>query len=176
MVDMTRVPPWKRNLGMVFQHYAIFPHMNVAENIGYGLRLRKLPKDEIREKVGHLLKLVGLAGMEQRAVIRLSGGEQQRVALPRSLALAPDLLFLDEPFINLDPIYQNKVQKYLKDYTNNGGTIFMCTHLLEIAEKLCTRIAILDHGKIVGLGNIASLRKTPKEDLSDIFMRLVKSR
>jgi len=84
------------------------------------------------------------------------------------------LLFLDEPFINLDPIYQRKVKDYLLKFANNGGTVFMCTHILEIAEKLCSRVVIMDKGKVIAEGSIQELKKHEKEDLDQIFLRLVK--
>ena len=108
--DVGEVPPWRRHLGMVFQQYANFPHMNVAENVAYGLRRRGLGKPESRARVEELLALVGLSGFEERRVTQLSGGEQQRVAIARALAPRPELLLLDEPLAALDEKIRREMQ------------------------------------------------------------------
>src|SRR5206468_427825 len=100
--DVAKVPPWRRNLGMMFQQYAVFPHMNVAENVGYGLKVRRAPRQEIARRVAAMIDLVGLAGLADKSVTHLSGGEQQRVALARALAPSPRMLLLDEPLSALD--------------------------------------------------------------------------
>ena len=100
--DVTRWPPWDRNLGMVFQNYALWPHMTVFDNVAFGLVERRVPRDEVRRRVAEALEKVGLAGMEGRFPSQLSGGQQQRVALARALVVRPRLLLLDEPFSNLD--------------------------------------------------------------------------
>ena len=100
--DITREPPWKRNTGLVFQSYALFPHLSVADNVAFGLRMRKLPQPEIAAKLGEVLRLVRLEGLADRLPRELSGGQQQRVALARALVIEPDILLLDEPLSNLD--------------------------------------------------------------------------
>jgi len=95
--------------------------------------------------------------------------------LAAALIHGPGLLLLDEPFINLDPIYQRRVREYLRDYVEGGGTVFMCTHILEIAERLCTRVAIIDRGRIVGEGTLDQVRRWEGEALEDVFMRLVEA-
>jgi ABC-2 type transport system ATP-binding protein len=130
----------------------------------------------IEKKVKNWMDFLDLWERSETLCRDLSKGTRQKLMIAAAALHKPKILFLDEPFINLDPIYQKKVQNYLLDYIKNGGTIFMCTHLLEMAEKLCTRVAIMDHGKIVGKGDIKSLKKSPKEDLSDAFLRLVKSK
>jgi ABC-2 type transport system ATP-binding protein len=131
---------------------------------------------DIDKRVKHWMEFLDLWERSNTLCRDLSKGTRQKLMIAAAAIHEPKLLFLDEPFINLDPIYQKKIQDFLKGYIKNGGTIFMCTHLLEIAEKLCTCIAIMDHGKIVGMGNIESLKQEPEEDLNAIFMRLVKSR
>src|SRR5438093_2265288 len=148
--DVEGVPPWRRNLGMVFQHYAIFPHMTVAQNVGYGLRVRRRPAVEIGEKVARLLTLVGLAGMAAKNVTLLSGGEQQRVALARALVLEPSLLLLDEPLPALDEKIRREMQAELKHIQQKTGTTFLyVTHDQEEALTMSDRIAVLNRGSCV---------------------------
>ena len=170
--DMTSVPPWKRNLGMVFQHYAIFPHMNVGANIAYGLRLRKKGSTEIEAKVDNLLKLVGLAGMQERAVTRLSGGEQQRVALARSLALEPDLLLLDEPLSALDEKIRREMQTELKRIQHQTQTTFIyVTHDQEEALTMSDRIAVINQGRCVQCDRPEALFQRPRSRFVAEFFR-----
>jgi ABC-2 type transport system ATP-binding protein len=103
----------------------------------------------------------------------MSKGMRQKVMLAAAFIHEPELLFLDEPFINLDPLYQKRVQEYLREYLEDGGTVFMCSHLLEIAERLCSRVAVVKRGSVVGLGTLAELRRPGEEGLGDVFMRLV---
>jgi len=145
--DVAGVSPWKRNLGMVFQQYAVFPHMTVAENVGYGLKVRRLPADDVRTKVGDMLRLVGLAGMEDKNATLLSGGEQQRVALARALVLRPDMLLLDEPLSALDEKIRREMQGELKHLQQQTGTTFLyVTHDQEEALTMSDRIAVLNRG------------------------------
>ena len=103
----------------------------------------------------------------------LSKGQRQKVMLACAFIHEPRLLFLDEPFANLDPIYQRKCRKWLLAHVANGGTIFMCSHVLEVAERLCTRLAIIDHGKVLASGTISDLKESKSETLEDVFIRLV---
>ena len=103
----------------------------------------------------------------------LSKGQKQKVMLASAFIHEPKLLFLDEPFANLDPIYQRKCRKWLLNHVERGGTIFMCSHVLEVAEKLCTRMAILDNGKVLASGKVGDLKKSSTESLEDVFIRLV---
>ena len=148
--DVGEVPPWRRHLGMVFQQYANFPHMNVAQNVAYGLRRRGLSRAEIRARVAELLDLVGLAGFEERRVTQLSGGEQQRVAIARALAPRPELLLLDEPLAALDEKIRREMQGELTKIQEATGTTFVyVTHDQEEALTMSDRIAVLNRGRCV---------------------------
>ena len=148
--DVGDVPPWRRRLGMVFQQYANFPHMNVAQNVAYGLRRRGLNRAEIGSRVAELLDLVGLAGFEQRRVTQLSGGEQQRVAIARALAPRPELLLLDEPLAALDEKIRREMQGELTNIQEATGTTFVyVTHDQEEALTMSDRIAVLNRGRCV---------------------------
>ena len=103
----------------------------------------------------------------------LSKGQRQKVMLAGAFIHEPRLLFLDEPFVNLDPIYQRKCRELLMEHIADGGTIFLCSHILEVAERMCTRVAVIDQGKVLAAGTLDNLRENPDEDLEDIFIRLV---
>ena len=170
--DMAGVPPWQRNLGMVFQSYAVFPNMNVAQNVGYGLRIRKLDGAAIERKVDALLALVGLDGMAGRSVVTLSGGEQQRVALARSLAPEPALLLFDEPLSALDEKIRREMQDELKRIQRKTGTTFVyVTHDQEEALTMSDRIAVLDYGVCVQCDAPEALFRRPRTVFVARFFR-----
>jgi ABC-type Fe3+/spermidine/putrescine transport system ATPase subunit len=148
--EVQGVPPWERGLGMVFQHYALFPHMDVGQNVAYGLRLQRTTRKASRERVGSLLKLVGLEGAEKRRVTLLSGGEQQRVALARALATEPPILLLDEPLGALDEKIRREMQVELKSIQRRSGTTFLyVTHDQEEALTMSDRVAVMHDGRIL---------------------------
>lgn len=126
-----------------------------------------------KNKIRYWLDFFDLYDRRNTLCKDLSKGNVQKLMLAAALITETEILFLDEPFINLDPIYQLKVQNCLQAYLNNGGTIFMCTHILEIAEKLCTRVAVLNKGEIIRIGKLSELRSSATESLTDIFLRLV---
>ncbi len=170
--DMTGVPPWERNLGMVFQHYAIFPHMTVSQNVGYGLALRKLSAAERSEKVAAMLRLVGLAGMEGKNATLLSGGEQQRVALARALVLQPALLLLDEPLSALDEKIRREMQTEIKHIHQKAGTTSLyVTHDQEEALTMSDRIAVLNRGQCVQCDAPERLYRRPRTRFVAAFFR-----
>ncbi len=170
--DMAGVAPWRRNLGMVFQHYAVFPHMSVAGNVGYGLRVRRLPAAEAAERVAAMLRLVGLEGMGTKNVTLLSGGEQQRVALARALILGPALLLLDEPLSALDEKIRREMQTELKRIHRETGTTFIyVTHDQEEALTMSDRIAILNRGTCVQCDAPERLYRRPKTRFVARFFR-----
>jgi ABC-type Fe3+/spermidine/putrescine transport system ATPase subunit len=170
--DVTDLPPWRRELGMVFQQYANFPHMTVAQNIGYGLRRRNLDRDAIRKRVFELLALVSLPGFEERPVTRLSGGEQQRVAIARALAPRPRLLLLDEPLSALDEKIRREMQAQLKDIQRATGTTFVyVTHDQEEALTMSDRVAVLNWGHLVQVDEPHALFRRPKTKFVAGFFR-----
>ena len=155
--DVTQLPSFKRNTGMVFQNYALWPHMKVRENVAYGLEVRKIPKDEVDRRVQDVIDLVGLKGMGDRFPNQLSGGQQQRVALARVLVIEPDILLLDEPLSNLDAKLRVEMREEIKDIQRKLGiTTIYVTHDQEEAMAVSDRIAIQNYGKIMQVG-------TPKE-------------
>lgn len=170
--DVSGVPPWERGIGMVFQSYAVFPHMNVEENVGYGLRMHRRPKAQMRRRVTELLGLVGLAGTEGRDVTTLSGGEQQRVALARALALAPPILLLDEPLSALDEKIRREMQAELKRIQKQTGTTFVyVTHDQEEALTMSDRIAVIDRGECVQCDVPRTLFRRPRTRFVAGFFR-----
>ncbi|SFC85941.1 ABC transporter ATP-binding protein [Tropicimonas isoalkanivorans] len=148
-IAMTQTPAHRRPVNTVFQRYALFDHMNVARNVGYALEIAGRDKREIRTRVGEMLELVGLTGMEKRSISQLSGGQQQRVALARALAGKPKLLLLDEPLSALDKNLRQKMQHELKTIQRELGIGFVfVTHDQEEALTMSDRIAVLAHGQI----------------------------
>jgi sulfate transport system ATP-binding protein len=147
--DVTRHPLGKRDVGFVFQNYALFPHQTVAENIGFALSVRKRPRSEIQERVGTLLDLVQLGGFEQRRPHELSGGQRQRVALARALAAEPSILLLDEPFGALDAKVRKDLRRWLRAlHERTHVTTLLVTHDAEEAMEIADRIVVLRDGRV----------------------------
>lgn len=160
---VAHIPPYERNIGMVFQNYALWPHMKISENVAYGLRIKKFPKSEIREKVNRTLGLVNLKGLEDRYPGQLSGGQQQRVALARALVLNPDVLLLDEPLSNLDAKIRLQVRAEIRKLQKELGiTTIYVTHDQEEALTLSDRIAVLNQGKLQQTGTPLDLYEKPE--------------
>jgi len=165
------LPIEKRNIGLVFQDYALFPHLNVFENIAFGLRVRKYTKKEIKERVEELLDLVRLNTYEKRRIQDLSGGEQQRVALARALAISPDLLLLDEPLSYLDAKLRISLREELKKIQKKLGiTTLYVTHDQEEALSLSDRIAVMFDGKIYQVDAPENIYHHPKNKYVAEFM------
>jgi iron(III) transport system ATP-binding protein len=160
--DVTAVPPWKRDIGMVFQSYALWPHMTVAQNVAFGLEERRLPRAEIRRKAGNALSLVGLGELADRRPHQLSGGQQQRVALARTLAIEPRVLLLDEPLSNLDARLRVHMRHELGQLQKRLGitTIFV-THDQEEALTTSDRVAVMHAGVIQQVGTPMDLFDRP---------------
>jgi len=156
-------PPYERNIGMVFQNYALWPHMTVAGNVTYGLRLRKLPTGEIGARLAEGLRKVNLTGYESRYPGQLSGGQQQRVALARALVLNPDLLLLDEPLSNLDAKIRVQVRAEIKKLQRQLGiTTIYVTHDQEEALSLSDRVAVMKDGRVQQVGAPKELYERPR--------------
>ena len=160
--DVTRLPPERRNIGIVFQNYAVFPHMTVAGNVGYGLKLRKTPKAEIHRKVRDALVQVDLDGYEDRTPNELSGGEQQRVALARVIVLEPRLLLLDEPLSALDKRLRDEMRVWLKQLQSDLGiTTIYVTHDQDEALSLSDRLAVMKDGRVQQIGTPLEVYEEP---------------
>jgi len=157
------VPPNRRDMAMVFQSYAIFPHLNVLENITYGLRIKKLAAAEIRRKADEVMKLTQLTGLEDRAPNQLSGGQQQRVALARALVVEPKVLLFDEPLSNLDAKLREEMRFEIRDLQKRLGiTAIYVTHAQEEALVMSDRIAIIHQGKLAQLGTPEEIYERPR--------------
>jgi len=160
--DITHRPPNRRNVGMVFQSYALFPNMSVADNIGFGLRIRKRPKDQISRRVGQLLELIHLEGRGDRYPWQLSGGQQQRVALARALAIEPQVLLLDEPLSALDAKIRVALRKEIRSIQRQLGiTTVYVTHDQEEALSLSDRVVVMSEGRIEQIGAPADIYNFP---------------
>jgi len=171
--DVRDVPVHQRNFGLVFQDQALFPHKNVFENIAFGLRMQRLPKDEIRQRVAEVLHLVGMVRFEKRDVNQLSGGEQQRVALARSLAPRPRLLMLDEPLGSLDRTLRERLMNELRTILKGAGvTAIYVTHDQQEAFAVADRVVIMDQGRKVQEGEPEEVYQRPATELVARFLGL----
>jgi iron(III) transport system ATP-binding protein len=160
--DVTHQLANQRNIGFVFQNYALFPHLSIGENVAYGLRVRNLPEAEIAKRVGEVLALVGLAGYEQQFSNQLSGGEQQRVALARAIVIRPRVLLFDEPLSNLDAKLRVQMRHEIRDLQRRLAiTTLYVTHDQEEAMAVSDRIAVMNQGAIVQEGSAADLYHRP---------------
>lgn len=165
--DICEVPAYKRELNTVFQKYALFPHMNVYDNIAFGLKIKKMSKDVIDQKVMKMLKLIGLEGFENKDVTLLSGGQQQRVAIARALVNNPSIMLCDEATSALDSMTTHSILKLLKDINEKMGvTIVLITHSLAVAELICDNVVVIDEGKIVEEGKTEDIFANPQSDVA----------
>jgi putrescine transport system ATP-binding protein len=161
-VDVTSMPPYERPVNMMFQSYALFPHMSVRKNVAFGLRQDRLPKSEIGDRVGEILKLVRMESYAERMPHQLSGGQRQRVALARSLVKRPKLLLLDEPLAALDRKLREHTQFELINIQESLGVTFVVvTHDQEEAMTLASRIGVMNHGEIVQVGSPSDIYEYP---------------
>jgi sulfate transport system ATP-binding protein len=167
----TGLPPQRRNVGFVFQHYAAFKHMTVRDNVGFGLRIRKRPKAEIRRRVDELLHLVQLDGLAERYPAQLSGGQRQRMALARALAVEPQVLLLDEPFGALDARVREELREWLRRLHDEVHvTTVLVTHDQEEAMEVASRIVVMNHGRIEQVGTPAELYEQPATEFVMSFV------
>jgi iron(III) transport system ATP-binding protein len=169
--DVTRLPPWSRNVGLVFQSYALWPHMTVAGNVAFGLERRKIRRAEIARRVADALALVGLTAFADRRPSQLSGGQQQRVALARTLVIEPEVLLLDEPLSNLDARLRVDMRVELRQLQRKLGiTAIYVTHDQEDANAVADRIAVLDQGRIQQMGTPLALYDRPANRFVATFL------
>ena len=169
--DILALAPERRGMAMVFQSYALWSHMNVAQNIGYGLKLRGFSKAEVTERVGNLLAMLGLQGYEQRPVAELSGGQRQRVALGRALAVEPKILLLDEPLSNLDARIRLQMRHEIRSIQKKLGlTAILVTHDREEAMVMADQVVILDQGRIAQIGTPEAVFQRPTSPFVAAFM------
>ena len=160
--EISTLPPWKRDVGMVFQSYALWPHMTVGDNVAFGLRERRLPRAEIKRRVDAALNFVGLSSQIDRRPSQLSGGQQQRVALARTIAIEPKILLLDEPLSNLDAKLRVQVRRELRTLQKSLGlTTVIVTHDQEEANTICDRVAVMNEGKVQQVGTPTELYEHP---------------
>jgi putative spermidine/putrescine transport system ATP-binding protein len=169
--ELTAIHPARRGLGIVFQSYALFPHMTAAENVAFGLEMRKVPRPERAERVRAALAMVGLAGFEERYPRRMSGGQQQRVALARALVIRPSVLLLDEPLSNLDAKLREDMQIELRQIQRNlGTTTILVTHDQNEAMSLSDRIVVMNQGRIEQIGTPQETYERPASTFVSQFL------
>jgi iron(III) transport system ATP-binding protein len=168
----TFVQPEKRNVGMVFQSYAVWPHMNVFDNVAYPLKFKKMSKDKIREEVMNILAAVELQGMELRKSNELSGGQQQRVALARGLVMKPRILLLDEPLSNLDAKLREKMRRDIRKIQQEFKlTMVYVTHDQREAFQMSDIVMVMNHGKVEQIGTPDEIQKNPKSTFVAEFIK-----
>lgn len=161
----------KANIGIVPESESPPSFLTPTEFLQFVARLRGL--EDLDEQVEYWLDWFGLQEKRDTMCKDLSKGQRQKVMLASAFIHKPKLLFLDEPFANLDPIYQRKCREWLLDHVANGGTIFLCSHVLEMAERMCNRMAIINHGRVLAAGTVSGLKESEDETLEDVFIRLV---
>lgn len=171
-IDAARDPQTlKANIGIVPESESPPSYLTPEEFLQMIGRLRRV--DRLADEVEHWLDWFGLEPKRDTMCKDLSKGQRQKVMLASAFMHRPKLLFLDEPFANLDPIYQRKCREWLLDHVKGGGTIFLCSHVLEMAERMCNRMAIIDHGRVLAAGTVRGLKESEAETLEDVFIRLV---
>ena len=169
--DYTAIPPFRRNIGMVFQSYALFPHMSIFDNVAYGLKIRKLSRHEIKERVNSIIALVGLVDTQKRKPSELSGGQQQRIALARALVYNPQLLLLDEPLSNLDAKLRVYMREEIRRIQQQAKvTTIYVTHDQEEALSISDQIAVMHAGKVSQIGSPDEIYENPNSILVADFI------
>lgn len=169
--DISKLPPAKRPINTVFQKYALFPYLNIYDNIAFGLKMKKMPKEVIREKVKKVLEVVDLEGFEKRKISTLSGGQQQRVAIARALALHPKIMYFDEPTSSLDPEITAEVLRLLKQLASEKMTMVIVTHEIDFARAVSDRVIFMDGGLVVENGKPEDVIDNPKNERTKAFLK-----
>lgn len=167
---INNIPVNKRNMGMVFQNYAIFPHMSVFDNVAFGLKQRQVPAAEIEKSVVEILDVVKIGHLKDRMPTQLSGGQQQRVAIARALAMEPQVMLFDEPTSALDPEMVNEVLDVMKDLAQSGMTMMCVTHEMGFAKQVADRVLFVDQGKILEDSNPEEMFSNPKHERTKEFL------
>ena len=165
------IPINKRDVHTVFQSYALFPHMNVFDNVAFALKLKKVPKKEIEERVEEALKMVQLNGYQKRSIQKLSGGQRQRVAIARALSVDPEAILFDEPTSALDPEMVGEVLKTMQELSETGLTMIIVTHEMEFARDVSDRVIFMDKGVIAEQGSPEQIFENPKEERTKEFLK-----
>ena len=168
--EITQTPPHKRPVNTVFQKYALFPHLNVYDNIAFGLKLKKTPKQTIGKKVKAALKMVGMMDYEYRDVDSLSGGQQQRVAIARALAMNPEIMLFDEPTSALDPELTGEVLKTINQLADDHMTMIIVTHEMNFAREVSDRVIFMADGVIQEEGTPEQIFNNPQNDRTKAFL------
>ena len=167
--DISELPPNERKFNTVFQKYALFPHLNIYDNISFGLKEKKVPKNEIKKKVKRVLEIVDLEGFEKRKIDSLSGGQQQRLCIARALAVQPEVLLMDEPTSALDPISTSKIEELAMELKKEY-TIVMVTHNMQQAARISDKTAFFLLGEIVEFGETEQLFSMPKDKRTEDYI------
>ena len=167
---ISSIPPHKRGIGMVFQNYALFPHMTVYENLAFPLRVRKIPKDEADKKIDKALSMVSLQGFASRMPGQLSGGQQQRVAIARALCMEPKIMLFDEPTSALDPEMIKEVLDVMVNLAKQGMTMIVVTHEMGFAKEVADQMIFMDEGMIVEKNTTKEFFANPKSDRTKLFL------
>ena len=173
--DITKLAPYDRPINMMFQSYALFPHMTVEQNIAFGLKQDKMPKDEIAARVEEMLRLVQMTKYAKRKPHQLSGGQQQRVGIARALAIQPELMLFDEPTSALDPELVQDVLNAMKELAREGWTMVVVTHEIKFALEVATTVVVMDGGVIVEQGSPKELFDHPKHERTRKFLSQIQS-
>ena len=167
---ISSIPPHKRGIGMVFQNYALFPHMTVYENLAFPLRVRKIPKDEADKKIDKALSMVSLQGFASRMPGQLSGGQQQRAALARALCMEPKIMLFDEPTSALDPEMIKEVLDAMVNLAKAGMTMIVVTHEMGFAKEVADEVVFMDEGMIVERAKTNDFFANPKNERTKLFL------
>jgi len=169
--DITERPAHRRNIGVVFQQYALFPHLTVFDNVAYSLEMRRYGRAEVKSRVGAALDLVRLQGFEARYPRQLSGGQQQRVAIARALVMEPHVMLFDEVTSALDPELVNEVLLLVRDLAEQGMTMVIATHEMSFAREVANTVCFLHDGQILEMGPPAQIFEAPREKRTQTFLR-----